>query len=503
MSEPIGTIFQPPKAGDQLGNWTLVARVGRGGNGEVWKASQLGKADSAIKLLAKPKEVAYSRFRDEIKVMSECGVAGVVPVIDRYLPDDYSKERAWYVMPLGTPLLTSLKGAALSSIVSTIADIAQTLGELHSRKIFHRDIKPENLISIAGVSSVGDFELVVYPEKKNLTNVRERLGPRWTMAPEVIRQGSAAEPAKADVFSLAKSLWILITGNTQGFDGQYASNSTACIGAYAVGSFVEPLEAIMSAATDHEPGNRPAMAEFAAQLRKWLEIDSNYHKRNPLAWEHHQRTLFPLSTPLRAVWTDPAELVKLLDLLGRRSNMNHLFLPGGGGLDLSGARFSEREVGCIELEFGGINHLLKPRRLMFESFGYETEWNYFRLEADNLEPSGTYEHYDEKYAHEEVTDLGEEGYIDRGYWDEGEYRGERLPPDARAIGRHFRGAFVIFEKTSRYNKVPGTYDGRHNKMDAEAFRAYIAKVVSMLKQRDEENMRSGARVANPARTLGR
>ena len=160
MNKPIGTILQSPRAGDQLGNWTLVARVGRGGNGEVWKVSRLGKTDFAIKILTKPKDIAYSRFRDEIKVMSECGVAGVVPVVDCYLPHDYSKERAWYVMPLGTPLLTSLKGAALSSIVSSIADIAQTLAELHSRRIFHRDIKPENLISIAGVSSVGDFGLV-------------------------------------------------------------------------------------------------------------------------------------------------------------------------------------------------------------------------------------------------------------------------------------------------------------------------------------------------------
>jgi serine/threonine protein kinase len=497
MSEPIGTVIQPPKAGDRLGNWTLVARHGRGGNGEVWKASQCGKTDSAIKLLTKPKAVAYGRFCDEIKVMSECGVAGVVPVSDHYFPNDYLKERAWYVMPLGTPLLTLLKDAALSSIVASIADIAQTLGELHSRGIFHRDIKPENLLSIAGVSSIGDFGLVVYPEKKNLTNVKERLGPRWTMAPEVVRQGSAAEPAKADVFSLAKTLWILITGNTQGFDGQYASNSTASIEAYAGASFIEPLEAIMSAATDHTPANRPVMSEFAIQLRNWLEIDSDYHARNPLAWEHLQRRLFPISTPLRAVWTDSLEMVKLLDLLGGRSDMNHMFLPGGGGLDLSGACFSEREEGCIELEFGGVNHLLKPHRLMFESFGYEPQWNYFRLEADELQPSGTYEQYSEKYAHEELTDLGEDGYIDRGYWDEGEYRGERLPPNARVIVRHFRGAFVIFEKTSRYNQVPGTYDGRHNKMDADAFRAYIDKVVSKLKQRDEDDIRVDGRGQRP------
>lgn len=501
MSVPTGIILPSPKRGDQLGKWTLVERLGRGGNGEVWKASQTEKADSAIKLLTKPKQVAYDRFRDEVKVMSECGVAGVVPIVDFHLPDDYAKKRAWYVMPLGTPLSEKLYGAELSAIVASIADIGHTLSELHARKIFHRDLKPENLISIGGVACVGDFGLVAYPEKKNLTNVKERLGPRWTMAPEVVRQGAAAESSKADVFSLAKSLWILITGNPQGFDGQYAPDSAASIGAYAGESFIEPLEAILSAATDHQPSSRPTMAELVARLRDWLKIDANYHARNPLAWAHLQTKLFPISTPLRAVWTDPAELVKILDLLGKRSNMNHLFFPNGGGLDLKAASFSEREAGCIELDFGGAAYLLKPHRLMFESFGYEAQWNYFRLEAAELAPSGTYEEFDAKYGHEELTDLGEEGYVDRGHWDEQEYRGDPLPPGSRVVVRYFRGAFVIFEKTSLYNKVSETYDGRHNKMNADEFRDYIGKVVVMLKQRKEEKVRPVSRPTTVAEFL--
>jgi len=220
-----------------------------------------------------------------------------------------------------------------------------------------------------------------------------------------------------------------------------------------------------------------------------------------LSWALIQTKLFPISTPLRAVWTDPAELVKILDLLGKRSNMNHLFFPAGGGLDLTGACLSGREEGCIELEFGGINHLLKPLRLMFESFGHETQWNYFRLEAAELEPSGTYEHYSEEYAHEELTDLGDEGYIDRAYWDENEYRGERLPSGSRVITRHFRGAFVIFEKTSLYNKVSKTYDGRHNRMNGDAFRDYIEKTVAMLNRFKEEKIRSGFRPATTAKFL--
>lgn len=68
MSAPAGIILPQPKSGDQLGPWILVGRVGRGGNGEVWKASQKGNDDVAIKLMSKPKPVAYHRFRDEVKL---------------------------------------------------------------------------------------------------------------------------------------------------------------------------------------------------------------------------------------------------------------------------------------------------------------------------------------------------------------------------------------------------------------------------------------------------
>lgn len=483
MDEALGTSLPQPKTGDSHGKWKLVARIGRGGNGEVWKAQHQDERFAAIKLLAKPKPIAYGRFRDEVKVMTECGVKGVVPIIDSHLPDDYLKERAWYVMPLGDPFLKALAGEDIAAIVEAIAVVAQALGELHAKGISHRDIKPENLLFIDKASHIGDFGLVDYPDKIKHTLEKERLGPRWAMAPEVFRLGSDADPKKADVFSLAKTLWILITGKSQGFDGQYASDSTASIEPYAHGEFLAPLEEVLAIATDHEPGKRPTMEEFGSKLRKWLAINADYHSRTPLEWEQIQRKLFPFALPVRAVWTDPKEMVNLLDLLGTRSDMNHLFFPNGGGLDLSGAHISNREPGCIELEFGGSTYLLKPLRLMFESFAYESQWNYFQLEADRLEPSGIYERMDDSEMHEEVTDLGAQGYVSRVYWDEGEYMGERLPKEARPLVRFFRGAFVIFQKTSTYNNISETYDGRHNRMDADAFRAYIERGVSHVKNR--------------------
>ncbi len=82
-----------------------------------------------------------------------------------------------------------------------------------------------------------------------------------------------------------------------------------------------------------------------------------------------------------------------------------MFYPGGGGMDLMGARIG-REPKTIELlvdENEKYVGLVKPRKLVFESFGFDMEWNYFRLENDELVPSGVYERT--LYNHEELLEI--------------------------------------------------------------------------------------------------
>ena len=55
--------------GTLYGNWKLVKRLGKGGNGEVW-FSKFNKKTCAVKILSKVSEKAYSRFRDEIQVIN-------------------------------------------------------------------------------------------------------------------------------------------------------------------------------------------------------------------------------------------------------------------------------------------------------------------------------------------------------------------------------------------------------------------------------------------------
>lgn len=207
----------------------------------------------------------------------------------------------------------------------------------------------------------------------------------------------------------------------------------------------------------------------------------DFDKQNAQDWITIQKEIFPAGIPLRCEWSDREIIVSILKKIGAIENSNHMFFPTGGGLDIENANLAA-EKDCIEIDTGGLYDIIKPHRLIFNSFNASPQWNYFRLEAAELKPSGVYKYEDE--SEEELAELEPGRYVSRTYFDQMEYHGEQLPSTARVVTRHLRGAFVIFQKTSIYNRNSRTYDGRHNKMSDEEFRNYIQKQVDHLTRSD-------------------
>ena len=159
-------------------------------------------------------------------------------------------------------------------------------------------------------------------------------------------------------------------------------------------------------------------------------------------------------------------------MLSSFDDLNHTFMPNGGGWDLEGANLSY-ESDCIELTFFSKN-IVKPKRLMFESFGFDSKWNYFRLELDYLKPFLDLNLNIDNIFNEELALLENGDYIDSSLSDE-------LMQPTSSITRWFKGSFVIFNKRSPYNLDPTTYDARHNKMDHIEFRKYVEKSAKLEK----------------------
>lgn len=485
--------------GQTFGKWTLDSYLGGGGNGEVWKCLAEDGSVGAIKLLKSVNPKSYARFLDETTIIeNNSDIAGIVPMVDKYLPENLKGEIPFFVMPVAESAESKLKGKTIEDKIDAVLQVCETLANLHDRGISHRDLKPPNLLVYESRYSIADFGLVDYPDKKDISFKNEEIGAKWTMAPEMRRESSKADGIKADIYSLAKTLWIILTENTKGFDGQYSTDSIIELKRFYKESYTTPIDSLLSSCTDNDPNNRPNIHEFIGRLNDWKVLNEDFHERNLEQWFEIQTKLFPTAFPKRVIWEDINDIINVLKVVCSFDNLNHMFFPDGGGLDLEDVRLSH-EKGCIELDFQLID-IVKPKRLIFESFGHDPEWNYFRLELDELKPSGVNKreddedddqtpNYEDEHGHEAVSEIYP-GRYDKYNLVEHRYdyndMGYEIPKSARHVTRWFRGSFVIFNKRSPYNLETSTYDGRHNKMDTDEFRAYIQKNVDYAKEQEKK-----------------
>jgi serine/threonine protein kinase len=248
-------------------------RLGRGGNGDVYRAEKDG-VHGALKLL-KPgsRGTRTDRFRDEIEALKKCSdIPGVIRVLDADAGDN-PKQQPWLVMGLAIPITQQLgKSPSLHAVVQAMHDIAVVLEAMHSRGFSHRDIKPDNLFYFEQRWTVGDFGLVTFEGKTGQTKPNERIGPLFFMAPEMLNDADQADGKLADVFSIAKTLWVLATQQAFPLPGSYEMHHPA----FRIGTYLPraekcaQLDKFVASATTFTPTQRPTMSQVCAELRAWL-----------------------------------------------------------------------------------------------------------------------------------------------------------------------------------------------------------------------------------------
>src|SRR5687768_14846584 len=219
----------PLTAGTRLGPYEIVAPIGAGGMGEVYRARdpRLGR-EVALKVL--PEAFAgdahsRARFEREARAASALNHPNIVTVHDIGTHDSI----LYVAMELveGQTLRDRLAGGPLPS--STVLDLAVQmaggLAKAHAAGIVHRDMKPENVIvSDDGHVKILDFGLAklqavpsaltelsaVETVAPTLTEVGMMLGTFAYMSPEQA-QGKPVD-ARSDVFSLGIMLYEMSTG---------------------------------------------------------------------------------------------------------------------------------------------------------------------------------------------------------------------------------------------------------------------------------------------------
>lgn len=153
------------RAGDQIGPYTLLKKIGRGNFGSVWLAERstiIAKTRVALKI-PHTEDVDLEAIKQEAAVWVEAsGHPNVLPIIEANIYDDTVVIASEYA-PDGSlkDWLKKHAGAAPSfvSAVEITLGILSGLQHLHSRRIVHRDLKPENILLQGDTPRLADFGL--------------------------------------------------------------------------------------------------------------------------------------------------------------------------------------------------------------------------------------------------------------------------------------------------------------------------------------------------------
>ncbi len=231
--------------GTKLGPYEILAPIGAGGMGEVYRArdTRLGR-EVALKII--PESLTRDsdrlhRFEQESRAIAALSHPNILAIHD---VGEYN----------GTPFLVSelLEGESLRTVLSEGAltqrktvdygvQVAHGLAAAHEKGIVHRDLKPENLfVTKDGRVKILDFGLAKLTEKPDArhstdgitltsspTAVGTVMGTASYMAPEQVR-GQAVDP-RTDIFAFGAVLFEMLSGKRAFLRDTAAETMTAVL----------------------------------------------------------------------------------------------------------------------------------------------------------------------------------------------------------------------------------------------------------------------------------
>ena len=259
------------RAGQVLGSYQLMRRLGEGGMGEVYlgRHVKLGR-EVAVKVLraelARDPEI-LRRFFQEARVVNDINHPHIVEVIDFAEELDH----AYCVMEL-------LKGEALDRVIelsgilpvertcSIMTQVCEALSAAHQRGVVHRDVKPANIFLTerdgrTDFVKVLDFGVArVAKAEGSRTQVGAVLGTPAYMSPEQA-QGRVVD-GRSDVYSVGAVLYELLQGRVL---SEELFTPPPIIDTPRGEPVPGPLAELVQQCLEMDPGRRPQSAIEVAQ----------------------------------------------------------------------------------------------------------------------------------------------------------------------------------------------------------------------------------------------
>ena len=320
----------PLAAGSRLGSYEILAPLGAGGMGEVYRARDTKLArEVAIKVLPQGTAgdpAALARFEREAKAVAALSHPNILAIHDF----GTSNGVTYAVMELlhGETLRQRLGHGAVAQkrAVEIAREIALGLAAAHERGVVHRDLKPENLfLTKDGLVKILDFGLARQLSTgqpgmdKTLTDPSLSgvvLGTAGYMSPEQVRGATADH--RSDIFAFGAVLYEMLSGK-RAFHGETAADTMSAIltkdapPLSASGREISPgLERIVGHCLEKKPEERFQSARDLAFDLGTLSTDNSASRA---AAETRSRSRWPLRA---AVAVGAAALVALAFWAGER-----------------------------------------------------------------------------------------------------------------------------------------------------------------------------------------
>jgi serine/threonine-protein kinase len=204
-----------PETGDRIGDYEILAALGAGGMGRVYKVRNvISNREEAIKILlpdfASDPDAA-TRFMTEIRTLATLEHPGITQLRTAFQSQNQFVMVMEFVEGGTLEKLANQGRIPLHRILDYSNQILAALGYAHGRGVTHRDIKPANIMITAhGVVKLMDFGIAKSANDVQLTRPGTTLGSVYYMSPEQVRGGDI--DGRSDIYSFGVMLYELLTG---------------------------------------------------------------------------------------------------------------------------------------------------------------------------------------------------------------------------------------------------------------------------------------------------